>query len=200
MSWKKKIAVGSGITILLALIVIIGGGMLIDRDFVVSTEAELQASPEAAFPLVSSPAGIQDWWKDFHEELPEGNSSPPMDTPILEGPTEGPGSRVAFEVDGKRWEEWKLLELSPSGTVVWEVDFQIMVMKRRLELVPNGQGGTRMTWTDSGSIPNPIYRWMAVLMPTADIIENFQHAMGLLDKRALEQQPTPPPQGDSAEH
>ena len=188
MGWKKKIAVGSGATVLAAVVFVVGGGLLIEPNFDISTETELKASPEAAFRLVSSPAGVQAWWKDFHEELPEGQSSPPMEMPILEGPTEGPGSRIAFEADGHRWEEWKLLELSPPGKVVWEVDFQIMVTNRTLELVDNGQGGTKMSWSDRGKIQNPIFRWMTVLMPPDDVVANFQHAMKLLDKRALEQE------------
>lgn len=191
MSWKKKVVLGFVGTILAAAAFLVGGGLLIEPDFNLSTEAELEANPETVFLLISSPAGVQNWWKDFHKELPEGHSSPPMDTPILDGPREGPGSRLAFEANGKRWEEWKLTEVTPPGRVVWEVDFQFMVTNRTLEVSDNGQGGTQMRWTDTGSIRNPLSRWITVLMPPTDVLANFQHAMGLLDKRALERQEPP---------
>lgn len=119
---------------------------------------------------------------------------PAMDIPILEGPTEGVGSRVAFEVDGVRWEEWTLVELVPPGKVVWEVAFQdFMVTQRRLEVVPGESGGSHMIWSETASIGNPLYRWMRVFMPPSKLIENFQQAMRLLDKRALERSPSPDP-------
>src|SRR5688572_12980424 len=100
----KKMLIGIAGLVVALLIIIVGGGLLIDGKLVVNAEQPLKTSPAQLYPLLSSVSGLGTWWK----QVPDAST---MVMKKKSGPDEGVGMVIAFEsADGKMFETWTLLE------------------------------------------------------------------------------------------
>jgi uncharacterized protein YndB with AHSA1/START domain len=164
---KLKIA---GLVFLGLIVALVLGGFAIDSEVKIETEATLGATPETVFEVLSSYEGQRKWWDEaMKEHLDE--SMPEMEVRHAGGPAAGKGLEVSF-VAGD--------QVMPSKLVV-EVDFQIFVVERTLLLEPAGSG-TKVTWSDTAEITNPLMRYMTVLMPPEEVVKNFDGALAALDR------------------
>jgi len=184
MNWKKiftALAIGA-VTLLL---VFVGGGMLLDPEFELETESTLDAPPEALYVLIADPAGVIRWWQGAGQEM---GIEAMADMVVIrgEGPATGPGATVLFEIGGKVAEEWTLISANPRTEAVWDVDFQVFVTRRTVQLQALPDGKTRVRWHEIATFENPLTRWFT-LLPSDAVIENFQGALRLLEKRARAQ-------------
>ena len=87
---------------------------------------------------------------------------------------------INFGMNGTVTEEWAVLSSEAPTEIVYEVDFQIFVTERTLILEPK-EGGTLVRWHEIGRIDNPMLRYMLLLMPAEDVIDNFDKALVALD-------------------
>jgi hypothetical protein len=199
MNWKKILAVLTLSAVALVL-VLLGGGMLLDGTIELQTESTLDAPRDAIQPLISDPAGVMRWWQDAAAE-PGHEAIANMTMRAGGGPATGPGATVLFEVDGTLLEEWTLVKSSPPRGAVWDVDFQMFVVRRSLLLEALPTGKTKVSWQETGTFENPLMRWFT-LMPTDGVIENFQGALRLLERQAQAElgalQPAPAPGDDDS--
>lgn len=197
MNWKKIFTV-LALSAVALVVVLLGGGMLLDPTVELHTESTLDATPEDIHPLIADPAGVMRWWQNAASE-PGHEVLADMVMRAGDGPATGPGATVLFEMGGSLVEEWTLVKSSPPRGAVWDVDFQVFVVRRSLllEALPNGR--TKVTWHETGHFDNPLMRWFT-LMPTDNVIENFQGALRMLGREARAemgaQQTAPEPGGD----
>ena len=178
----KKVFLTLVLGLLLLVVVLFGGGMLLDGDVEIETEATLDASQEVVYSLLQDPAGVLQWWAgasdEFGQEAMEG-----MTSKQGEGPATGPGATVLFEMGEKVAEEWTLVSVDAPNEAVWDVDFQMFVVRRTLRLEGLSDGKTKVVWRDAGTFESPLSRWFT-LMPKETVIQNFQNALKLLDRQA----------------
>lgn len=184
----KKVLIGLAIAAVALVVILFGGGMLIDGHVDLETEATITAPPHVTHALVADPAGVIKWWQGAAKH--EGSEAmADMTVRQGEGPATGPGATVMFEMNGKVAEKWTLLSVTDAAhatddqplEAVWEVDFQMFVVKRTLQMKPAPDGKTNMRWQDTGDFQSPLMRWFS-LMPPDSILQNFQNAMKLLDE------------------
>ena len=68
MNWKK-ILTALAIAAMALLLVVVGGGMLLDPSVELETESTLDAAPEVLHALIADPAGVIRWWQGAGEEM-----------------------------------------------------------------------------------------------------------------------------------
>jgi uncharacterized protein YndB with AHSA1/START domain len=180
MNWKKLL-IALGVVAIALLSVLFGGGMMLDGNVHLQTEATLDAPPEMVFALVADPAGVIEWWTGADKE-PGSEAMAGMT--IEQGPADPtvPGATVFFKMGDTLSEEWTLVSANSPTEVVWDVDFQMFLVRRTLTFEAQPEGKTKMTWSDVGNFESPLARWFT-LMPTDSVLENFQGAMRLLNKK-----------------
>ncbi len=178
---RSKLFPGIVIASLIFVAVAMGGGSLLDAELTLQTEGRLEASAADVYALIADPAGVIKWWHGAHSEAGH-ESMANMTIKRGPGPAEGPGATVLFEVDGNTAEKWTLVSAEPGTLVTWDVDFQMFVTRRTLRLRPYS-GGTKLLWHEVGTFDSPLMRWFT-LMPKDSVIENFQAAIRLLEKKA----------------
>ena len=181
MNWKRFLT-ALGIAAMALLLVVVGGGMLLEPNVELETESTLDASPEVLHALIADPAGVIRWWQDAGEEM----GIEAMNDMVVSqgaGPASGPRPTVRFEIGGKLAEQWTLISVEPPTETIWDVDFQVFVTRRTLQLQAMPDGKTKVRWHEIATFENPIARWFT-LMPSEAVIENFQGALQLLEKRA----------------
>ena len=158
------------------------GLQVVDGTVELETERTLDAPADVIHPLIADPAGVMRWWDGFAEELAaEGMADMSMEQGA--GPATGPGATVLFKMGDTLAEEWTLVAVKPPTEVVWDVEFQMFIVRRTLQLTELPGGKTKVRWHEVGTFENPLFRWFT-LMPNDSILENFQNAMGLLNKKA----------------
>jgi len=172
----KKIFKWSALALLLLGLVLLLGGLMIDPTVVLSTEVVLEAPQKEIYALISTPTGVQRWWKDAAKALKLEGKMPEMTVVLRDDKT------LDFHSGGKVTETWTRLSLEPNR-VVWEVDFKLFKITRTLTLSAPSENQTKVVWHDAGELHNPLMRWMK-LMPQEHIIENFIQALSLLELRA----------------
>ena len=187
----KRMAVVTGGVALLLMLVVFGGGMMLDKSMTVSAERELNAPIERVFALLSSPAGVMQWWQNA-TSVPGHEGMAGMLIVRGPAPKTGVGSSVLFKVNDNVAEHWTLKSLNPPHEIVWEVNFQMFVSMRTLRLHPLSGGRTKVSWQGIASFESPMMRWMT-LLPTGRIEQNFQSALQLLEQVAQ----APPSAGGS---
>ncbi|MEZ4322187.1 MAG: SRPBCC family protein [Myxococcota bacterium] len=168
MVWVKRGGLGCGGLIALFVLFVLSG-FLLPRELQLSTQREVSLGPDAVFAKVSSPAGVQAWWAPIADKAVQ-DGYPRMDVVPLDA------QQVAFEAGGYRMETWTLKQAEPTE-VVWDVDFGMLVVERTLVIEPSG-AGSKLTWTETADVGNPLLRWMARV---SDPTPNFQDAMAGLE-------------------
>ena len=70
------------------------------------------------------------------------------------------GIQLGFGATGEPvFERWTYTSVELPGRVEVEVDFQIFVSHRVLELTAEGTG-TKVRWRETAQVDSPIWRWM----------------------------------------
>ena len=126
MNWKKLLS-ALGVVAIALLLVLFGGGMMLDGNVHLQTEATLDAPPEMVFALVADPAGVIEWWTGADKE-PGSEAMAGMT--IEQGPADptAPGATVFFKMGDTLSEEWTLVSVNSPTEVVWDVDFQMFLV------------------------------------------------------------------------
>ncbi len=119
----------------------------------VERQTTIAASPEAVYEVVMDPHRLQEW-VTIHERLedaPDGNL--------------GKGSQLTqcLKLAGRPFNvRWTVAENDPASRVVWEgngpVRSRAVVV---YELEPDGDGGTRFTYTNEYHLPGGVLGRMA---------------------------------------
>jgi hypothetical protein len=174
---KLKIA---AIFLVSAIALFVLGGYAIDGHVELGTSAKLKAAPATVFATLNSFDGQVTWWTRATEQFVADGKMPPMDIVHSGGPNEGAGMQIEFKTDGEVQEAWKVLASEPPNKIVFEVDFQMFVVERTLLIEPDGEG-SKVTWSETTDISNPVMRYMT-FMPPDDVIANFDGALVALDK------------------
>ncbi len=179
MKWVYRFGIAVGALVIAFFVVCGGGGMLLSGNISLATTRHVAASPSGVHPFLTTHSGVSEWWVLAARSAPV--DMPPPTISHTAGPGEGPGLQVAFEADGMALETW-ILKSEDVETVVWDVDFGVVVVERTFTLMPHPSGGTLVGWTEKGKIDNPFLRWMAVAMPPEEIVHNFDIALEALDE------------------
>ena len=174
----KKLKVAAGVLVGLVVLVVLGGYAL-DSHVELSTTGTLKAKPAAVFEQVNSYDGEVEWWTEAMKAY-EGEDMPAMTIVHAGGPEQGTGMLINFMMGEQVGEEWTFLASEP-GKIVIEVDFQMFVVERTLTFEPEGEG-TKITWSETADIQNPVMRYFTVIMPPDEVIKNFDMAIVALDK------------------
>jgi uncharacterized protein YndB with AHSA1/START domain len=176
---------------LLAALLFGVSGYALDRRFSISTTHEIAAPPAKVFPIFNSARGIQSWWETFSEQMKKaGSGGAPVRALPVDGPGSGVGAQVEFQMGATVTERWEIVESVPDQRVVYRVAFLSMGMttERKLTLSAEGQG-TRVTWTETGEVENPVLRWVSQLSEDGQI-KNFDLALDSAAKIAEAPEPT----------
>ena len=154
--------------------------MTLDPHAELDAESAMEAKVADLQPQLDTFDGLVDWWTTAAADFPGGD-----DWQIIhsDGPTEGVGLEVQFQVAGMTTETWTLLSTEP-GKVVWNVDFGVFQVERTFGLVAEGEG-THMTWHEEAEFGHPLARWFT-LMDNQPQLDNFAIAMKGLDRSALD--------------
>jgi len=159
------------------VVVFFVGGMLLPRAFKVSRSIVIAAPPAKIHPHIES---FEKWpaWSPFDTE-----------DPTIVWDTSGPQSGVGAK---RSWKSKKMgdgvqsitasdpntgvsMKLAMAGGTFEPFDL-------RFDLVPE-QGGTRVTWTDSGTLPSaPHWRWMGNLLLPRMCGKSFENGLAALKK------------------
>jgi uncharacterized protein YndB with AHSA1/START domain len=166
----KKVLAGVAILIAAVALILVLGGLAIDPTIAIGTEKTLESSPAELWKQLDNPAGLERWWS--------------MSVRKIAGPDSGPGLVVEFVADDRVIETWTLKSADAPNEIVYDVAFTgMMTVERTLTLTP-ADGGTKVTWRETGSIDNPLARWGKVVMTPDSVIANFDRALMKLDEAA----------------
>ncbi len=173
--WLKRI--GAAILLMGLLIVLfVLAGFLLPSELSLSTEKSIDVPTETAWRYVSTPEGVVEWWTPMAETAVE-DGYPEMDVEAVDAQT------VTFAAGGMQMESWTLQSSrapagSTPGEAVWDVDFGMLLVRRTLQVAPDGDG-TTVTWTESATMDNPMMRWMSQL---SDPTQNFRDAIDGMER------------------
>lgn len=159
-------------------------GVFLPGEVALSAEEVVAAPPDRLFDPLDDAEGIARWWAVALADQGEAG----MAVAAVPGsPVAGVGTQVAFTAGGVEMERWTILELVPPKKAVYEVDFKLMKVTRTITLVPEGLG-TRLTWSERGTIGNPWMRFLSLGGGHEDVIQRFHRAMAALGKAGAEPQ------------
>lgn len=186
--WKRRLAIGVGVLVgapLLICAVTGVAGLLLDGTLTLEAVEVLPAPPEAVYDHLDDAEDLAAWWGAAMEDYAAANGGAPLLQVVhVEGtPPAGVGCRVDFVANGVTAETWEILALDPNREVRYDIDFKVIRVERTLRLEPDG-AGTRMTWTETGTIGNPWMRLMTRASGTEGAEANFRDAMRALGKVA----------------
>jgi len=183
MEWWKVGAACFG-ALLLFVVGIYVGGTMIDGRIDMGTEASIEAPQTQVYEYVATGEGVVQWWTAAGAEFAD-SGYPPLDISVIEpGGADGVGLHVRFSSDGTVMEDWTVISASPPESVVWRVDFAGMMEVERTLSVRTDGDGCIVGWHEVGTIDNPMFRYMTLMMPPEDIVKNFDGALTALKKEA----------------
>jgi hypothetical protein len=168
--WVKRI--GAAILLFgLLLVLFVLAGFLLPAELALSTEKSVDVPSETVWRYVSTPEGVVEWWTPLAEKAVE-DGYPEMTVEAVDAQT------VTFAAGEMQMEAWTLQSSrapagSTPGEAVWDVDFGMLTVTRTLEVQPDGSG-SKVTWSESATMDNPMMRWMARL---SDPTQNFRDAI-----------------------
>ncbi|MFT5686819.1 MAG: hypothetical protein ACI8RZ_007776 [Myxococcota bacterium] len=171
---KKRILQSCG-GLLIAAALMLGllavGGLALDDEIDTHVESNLSATPQALYPLLTTQAGLVQWWGEAADR----------EAVALAGPAEGVGMQVEIRFDGMVFEHWTLTEAEP-GQVRYTIDLQGFILQRTITLTEHN-GGTWAIWEDSGVIESPFMRYLT-LLPEDVLLTLPYSALSALDAAA----------------
>lgn len=163
--------------LVLALVVIVfGGGLLLPDAAHVERSITIQRPPAQVFGHLDSFARFQEW-------SPWGKDYDPTTVVTLSGPERGPGARMEWRGEKSSGAQ-EITAVTPQERVDIALDFGTEgKAKAAFLLSPEGDGGTRLTWSfDSSAEGSPIGRWFGLAM---DSLLGPYYETGLTRLKAL---------------
>ena len=182
--WLKigGIVCGTGVVLVILFVL---SGYLLPSEVTIETSMDIDAPPEKVFAYFDTQEGIEAWWKavfeGFEKDAPD---MPPMEVRAMPGPKAGAGTKIDFLVEGEVAEHWTIRESTPNEVVVYDVDFMVFQSVRTITLEPVDADTTRVGWSDTSELSNPLMRWMPVIMGEETVVENFNGALGTVKRIA----------------
>lgn len=158
---------GLGLVALLATgMLFVASGYLLPAEMALDLEQSVDAPPEDLFTLFTTYDGVEQWWRQAAADMGDD-----LQVTHLGGPRQGVGMELGFGATGEPiFERWTYTSVESPRRVEVDVDFQIFVSHRVLELIPEGSG-TKVRWRETARVSSPIWRWMLKLN-NASTIEN----------------------------
>jgi uncharacterized protein YndB with AHSA1/START domain len=176
MVWGLVIAAGAA----LAILVMVGAGTLLPRQHTARRAVYLAASPERVWAAVTDVPAFPSWRDDIRavEPLPSGDGLPMW----LELTSHGVHTLETVEAHPPSRLVTRVADSSRAAGGRWEYD-----------IVPFG-GGSRVTTTEHGEIPNPVIRFVShfvtrFVLGDAATVDEYLRALGM--KFGEEVQPMP---------
>lgn len=161
----KWLGIGIGGMITTAILFVLSG-YLLPAEMALDLEQTVDAPPEAVFALFTTYDGVDRWWRQAALDMGDD-----LQMTHVGGPKKGVGMQLGFGATGEQvFERWTYTSVEPPLRVEVDVDFQIFVSHRVLELTPEGTG-TKVRWRETAQVDSPIWRWMLKLN-TEPAIEN----------------------------
>ena len=157
-------------SVVAVVVLFVLSGYLLPSEVTLELEETVDAPPEALFTLFTTYEGVEQWWRQAALDMGDE-----LEMTHLDGPREGVGMKVGFGAGGEVFERWSYVAMLRPERVEIEVDFQIFVSHRVLELTPKGTG-TTIHWREIAPVDSPIWRWMLKLT-AASSIENRHTAL-----------------------
>ena len=183
VSWPLRVL--ATLAGLLGLFLVVG--LALPGTWTVERSATLEAAPERVFAFVDAPAAWRAWtaWPDVALES--------------EGPERGEGARVRW--DDETWGDgvFTITGSAAPREVAYEVRVQegSMVTRGRIRLEP-ADGGTRVTWSESGDFGwNPLMGYAALGMDRMQGAE-LEKGLARLDSVSAAAGPSLPAGGPNA--
>ncbi len=132
------------------LLVVMGIGMLLPRDYEVVAETSIDAPPDAVFPWI---VDLKQWqhWSMWSPERIEGLK-------IEYGPTSSGEGAVQSWTEGRGRGKLWITSADAPAHLEYQMEFlNFPRMDSQMELTPV-EGGTHIRWTSRGSLPSgPFY-------------------------------------------
>lgn len=178
---------------LLALFLL--GGALLPATWTVRRSVTMEATPEAIFPYLDSPAGWNAWtpWEDIES--------------TFEGPVRGEGATRRWSDDLYGDGTFTIVAASEPHLVRYRVTVEEGALRTEGEMVLEAEaGGTVVTWRESGDLGrNPLMGYVALTMESRQgeqleaglrrleaLVEAFPDAGGAGDRDAPDTAGPPP--------
>ena len=172
-----------GLVLLLTLV----GYSLPSEVQLVDTSLTLEASSAELFPYFNSRAGQQRKWTQASRRF-GGNTLLPMIIADLGGPDAGVGTGLGFFPDTTKLGSIAgavssaargrgvIVESEPDRKVVIEIDFGMVVTRRTIDFEAQGKDSTRVIWSETLLISNPLMRYFPLLLDSS-INEGFNEVL-----------------------
>lgn len=165
------------ILLLVLAAILFGGGMLVSPQFSVARSIEVQAPPEAIYPLVADPRKWPQWsaWNRRDPAMQMSYSGAPI----------GAGAGWAWRSESQGSGRMAFLSAEPPNELRYELHFDGFdsVSRGAFRFEPTPAGATRVTWSMNGDMGgNPLMRWFAL---GADSMIGGDFEAGLANLKAL---------------
>lgn len=152
-----KILKFAGIAIVVLVVLFVGIGFFLPRDWSVERSILIQAPPESIHPWVETPAKWNDWFA--WEEM----KSDPEYKVWTSGPASGPGATYEWSGSAMKSGTGKLVVSKSDPKSGIHLDEWINGDEKNatgsILYTPADAGWTRVTWTDNGRLPAVIGGW-----------------------------------------
>jgi hypothetical protein len=153
-------------------------GFLLPSSWKVQRSIVIQAAPEKIYPFVANFKAGWPQWSAFDFEDPQIKYS-------YSGAEEGVGAQREWQSPKMGDGSQEITKADPSGGVEFDLKMKRsrFVMKGKIAF-EKAEGGTKVTWTDSGSVgSNPIYHYMAAMLDTM-MGKSFERSLAALKAKA----------------
>ncbi len=158
--------------LVVAALVVFGGGMLMPSTVEVSRDTVINATPEKIFPHVANLKASNKWspWVEMDPNIKIEYS----------GPEQGVGQVSAWKSEEMGDGSQTVTELIDNQKVVTALDFgQMGTASAQFDLVPDA-GGTKVIWTMKSELGNnPIARWFGPMIKS-EVGEEYEKGLAKL--------------------
>lgn len=156
---------GIGITGVLTVIALfLASGYLLPAETTLELEQTVDAPPDAMFTLFTTYDGVEKWWRQAALDMGDD-----LHVTHLGGPQRGEGMELGFGPSGGDvFERWTYTSVESPSRVEVDVDFQIFMSHRVLELEAEGTG-TKVRLRETAHVESPLWRWMLKLNTEAAV-------------------------------
>lgn len=175
-----KAVKGALITLGALALLVVGGGLLMPREYAVERSLVVEAEPEAVYALVADLEANQVWspWK---------HKDPSIDVTYGDKKV-GPGASYSWTSEDSGIGSLTIAEAIPNQSLTTALDFDGTLATGHWSFEP-AEGGTKVTWGISGDNGfNPIARWFGLAMDSlvgADFELGLERLAATAEGRAL---------------
>jgi hypothetical protein len=160
-------------------------GLMLSPRWRVERSVRIRATPERIYPLI---ANFEDGWSRWN---PFGPRKHPGIEMTFSGPAEGLGASQSWTGKGAPAGRMSITHAVPEQSVHYVMNTAGFEVKGTITCRPDGEY-TIVTWSDEGSIGNPLLRLMTLLVERT-VGKPFEEGLSTL-KREIESVPSAPRQ------